>query len=174
VVLGAGPIGLLFTALLAKRVDRVIVVGKRATRLEAAKALGAFATVDAAVEDTVSMVKELTGGEGACAVVECVGRSESWQEAIAMTRKGGEVLLYGGCAAGVHVPIDARRVHYEALTLKGAFHFAPKDVREALELLSTAALPVSKLITDELPLGELAQAITRLEEGECLKLAILP
>jgi len=44
-----------------------------------------------------------------------------------MTRKGGEALFYGGCAAGVKVPVDARRVHYEALTLKGAFHFRPSD-----------------------------------------------
>jgi L-iditol 2-dehydrogenase len=174
VVLGAGPIGQLFVALLARRVPRVVVVGKRATRLQAALDLGAKATVDAAEPDVVGRVKALTNGEGACAVVECVGRSESWQEAVAMTRKGGEVLLYGGCASGTQVPIDARKVHYEALTLKGAFHFAPRDVREAFELLSAHALPVGRLISDELPLARLSEAIARLEEGECLKLAIRP
>jgi L-iditol 2-dehydrogenase len=175
VVLGAGPIGLLFVALLKRKgVPRVIALGKKATRLEAARALGADDVVDAAKEDPVARIRELTSGEGAAAVVECVGRPESWEEAVALARKGGEVLFYGGCAAGVKVPIDARRVHYEALTLKGAFHFAPRDVRESLELLSSGSLRLGRLISDELPLGKLHEAIQRLEEGECLKLAIRP
>ena len=72
------------------------------------------------------------------------------------------------------VPVDARRVHYEALTLKGAFHFRPRDVRESFELLTSGALPVERLISDELPLEQLETAIARLEAGEALKLAIRP
>lgn len=175
VVLGAGPIGLLFVALLKRKgVPRVICVGKKQTRLVAASALGADVVVDAARENSLERVKELTGGEGAAAVVECVGRPESWEEAVAMTRKGGEALFYGGCAAGVRVPIDAQRVHYEAITLKGAFHFSPRDVREALDLLASGSLRLGSLISDELPLEKLHEAIRRLEEGEVLKLAIRP
>lgn len=173
-VLGLGPIGLLFVALLKKKgVPRVIAFGRHATRLAAAKALGADELVEAD-EQGVERVKALTSGEGAAAVVECVGRPETWETAVAMTRKGGEALFYGGCAAGVKVPVDARRVHYEALTLKGAFHFRPADVRESFELLATRALPVAKLVSDELPLARLQEAIDRLEQGECLKLAIKP
>jgi L-iditol 2-dehydrogenase len=175
VVLGLGPIGLLFIALLKKKgVPRVIAVGKHATRLAAARALGADDVVDAATVKGERGVLELTQGEGAAAVVECVGRPETWEEAIAMTRKGGEALFYGGCAAGVRVPVDARRVHYEALTLKGAFHFTPDNVRESLDLLASGAIPVGKLVSDELPLTKLLEAIARLEAGECLKLAIKP
>ncbi|MBI3723156.1 zinc-binding dehydrogenase [bacterium] len=179
VVLGAGPIGLLFVALLKKKgVPRVIAVGKKKTRLDAARALGASETVDAEEiaerAAIVERVRSLTSGEGAAAVIECVGRAESWEDAVSMTRKGGEALFYGGCAAGTRVPIDARRVHYEALTLKGAFHFSPRDVREAFDLLRDGALPVGKLVSDELPLTQLHQAIERLEAGECLKLAIRP
>jgi L-iditol 2-dehydrogenase len=177
-VLGVGPIGLLFIALLKKKgVPRVIAVGKKRARLEAARGLGADTLVD--IEDetqgpVVERVRSLTQGEGAAAVVECVGRPESWEDAVSMTRKGGEALFYGGCAAGVRVPIDARRVHYEALTLKGAFHFAPRDVREAFDLLRSNVLPVGKLVSDELPLTQLHAAIERLERGDCLKLAIKP
>jgi L-iditol 2-dehydrogenase len=173
-VVGLGPIGLLFVALLKKKgVPRVMALGRHETRLQAARDLGADEVVEADAT-ALQRVKELTGGEGAAAVVECVGRPETWEEAVAMTRKGGEALFYGGCAAGVKVPIDARRVHYEALTLKGAFHFSPRDVREAFDLLSARALPVSRLVSDELPLTKLHEAIDRLEKGECLKLAIKP
>lgn len=174
VVLGLGPIGLLFVALLKKKgVPRVIAVGRHQPRLDAARALGADDVVDATTP-AVDRVRALTGGEGAASVVECVGRPDTWEEGVAMSRKGGEVLFYGGCASGTKVPVDAHRVHYEALTLKGAFHFTPRDVREAFQLLAGGALPVSRLVSDELPLHRLHEAIERLEKGECLKLAIKP
>jgi L-iditol 2-dehydrogenase len=174
VVLGLGPIGLLFIALLKRKgVPRVIALGRHEARLAAARALGADDLVPAD-DSAVEKIKALTGGEGAAAVVECVGRPETWELAVSLARKGGEALFYGGCAAGVKVPVDARRVHYEALTLKGAFHFTPRDVREAFELLATRALPVDALVSDELPLAKLHEAIERLEQGECLKLAIKP
>ncbi len=152
----------------------MIAVGKHAPRLNAAKLLGADELVDAAQGSSIERVRELTEGEGAAAVVECVGQPATWEEAVSMTRKGGEALFYGGCAAGVRVPVDARRVHYEALTLKGAFHFTPRDVRESLELLASGRLPVAKLVTGEFPLEKLHDAINVLETGDCLKLAITP
>jgi L-iditol 2-dehydrogenase len=175
-VMGAGPIGLLFVALLKLRgVPRVVVLGKRAVRLQAATALGADAVVDLDQhrEDPVAAVRSLAP-HGVCAVVECVGRPEAWTMAIDMARKGGEVLLYGGCPSGTTVPLDTRRMHYEALTLKGAFHFTPSDVRIALDLILRRALPLDALISAEYSLDRLDQAFERLLEGNCLKLAIRP
>lgn len=179
VVVGAGPIGLLFVALLARRgVPRVIVAGRHAARLEAALAMGAADAIDlgdaASDPDALSRAIRARVPDGACAVVECVGRPEAWQGAIAGARKGGEVLLYGGCAAGTQVPVDAHRLHYDALTLKGAFHFTPSDVRAALDLLTRRALPLGRLVSDEVPLERLQDALDALVRGEALKLAIVP
>lgn len=173
-VLGSGPIGLLYVALLRLRgVPRVVVVGKRRTRLDAALALGASQAIDLEAMDPKEALRAVAP-EGACTVVECVGRPEAWVLAAELARKGGEVLLYGGCAAGTKVPFDAHRIHYDALTLKGAFHFAPADVRVALDLLRRRALPLEGLIDGRYPLERLGEAFARLEQGECLKLAIVP
>lgn len=179
VVVGAGPIGLLFVALLVRRgVPRVLVAGRHAGRLEAARALGAADAIDlgarAAEPEALARAVRARVPEGACAVVECVGRPEAWQGAVASVRKGGEVLLYGGCAAGTRVPVDAHRLHYDALTLKGAFHFTPSDVRAALDLLTRRALPLAGLITAEVPLERLQEALEAVGRGEALKLAIVP
>lgn len=178
VVVGAGPIGLLFVALLARRGGpRVVVVGRHAGRLEAARALGATDTIDLQdAADPAALARAVRGllPHGAAAVVECVGRPEAWQGAIASARKGGEVLLYGGCAAGTQVPVDAHRLHYDALTLKGAFHFTPSDVRVALDLLARRELPLGRLVSDEVPLERLQDALDALVRGEALKLAIVP
>ncbi|HBP21124.1 MAG TPA: hypothetical protein DEA08_25475 [Planctomycetes bacterium] len=176
-VLGAGPIGLLFVALLAQRgVPQIVVVGKRKNRLSAARALGADEVIDLdEVEDPGAAVRDLTSGFGACTVVECVGRPEAWSQAMDYARKGGEVLFYGGCAAGTQVPLDTYRMHYDALTLKGAFHFSPSDVRIALDLLVSRGLPgIDALITGQLPLERLQDALEELLAGRAIKLAIAP
>jgi L-iditol 2-dehydrogenase len=178
VVLGAGPIGLLFVALLARRgVPRIIVAGRRRLRLDAALALGAHDVLDidegGALGDLRARLHALVPG-GACTVVECVGRPEAWSAAMACVRKGGEVLFYGGCASGTTVPMDTRQVHYDALTLKGAFHFTPSDVRIALDLLARRALPLERLVTGEVPLARLQEAFDALVAGSAIKLAIVP
>ncbi|RMG13088.1 MAG: alcohol dehydrogenase [Planctomycetota bacterium] len=174
-VLGAGPIGLLYVALLKRRgVPRVVVLGKRATRLAAARALGADEVLDLdASSDPLASIRALAP-EGVCAAVECVGRTEAWQLAEASLRKGGEVLFYGGCPGGSSISLDTRRVHYDALTLKGAFHFTPSDVRIALDLIRRRALPLDRVVSGEYPLARLGEAFETLQGGECLKLAIRP
>lgn len=173
-VLGSGPIGLLYVALLKQRaVPRVVVLGKRRTRLDAALALGADVALDLEAGEARDLVEAAVPG-GPCTVVECVGKPEAWLMAADLVRKGGEVLLYGGCAAGTKVPFDAQRIHYDALTLKGAFHFSPADVRVALDLIRRRALPLEQLVDGRYPLGRLDEAFARLEAGECLKLAIVP
>ena len=75
---------------------------------------------------------------------------------------------------GTQVPMDTRRMHYEALTLKGAFHFTPSDVRIALDLILRGALPLDTLVTGEVGLDRLEEAFGAMIRGECIKLAILP
>ena len=111
---------------------------------------------------------------GVCCVVECVGRPTAWTMAMDLVRKGGEVMFYGGCAAGTTIPMDARRMHYDALTLKGAFHFTPSDVRIALDLILRRVLPLDAIVSDEYSLARLPEAFDTLLGGECLKLAIRP
>jgi L-iditol 2-dehydrogenase len=174
VVLGAGPMGQLFVSLLKLQgVPNVVVVGKRERRLRAARQMGADHVFDLAHVDGETAVRELVPS-GACSVIECVGRPEAWLQAIAMVRKGGEVLLYGGCAAGTTVPVDAGRLHYDGLTLKGIFHFAPADVRIALDLIKSRRLALDGLFTGDYELAQLSDVFARLDQGDCLKLTVSP
>jgi len=176
-VMGAGPIGLLYVSLLKQRGVRVAMLGKRPRRLAAAKALGADLVLDLAQleGDVPQAVREAVGGEGPCTVVECVGRPVAWEQAVAMVRAGGEALFYGGCPGGSTVALDTRRVHYDALTLKGAFHFTPGDVRRALDLLVRGALDLTPLVTGETPLSALAETLESLSNGaDEVKLAVVP
>jgi L-iditol 2-dehydrogenase len=173
--LGDGPISLLFMQVaLLRGAGRVVVIGHHPDRLELARALGADATANALVTDPREAVRATTDGLGADSVVECVGRPEAWGQAVQLARKGGEVLLFGGCEKGSEVRLDTERVHYDEITVKGGFHYTPDSVRRAWELICGGTVALDPLITHRMGLGELPAAFERLRRREAVKVAIVP
>ena len=59
------------------------------------------------------------------------------------------------------MPVDSYRLHYEALTLRGAFHHRPRDVRAALDLLGRAASSIAPLLTHEFALADVVEPLQR-------------
>ena len=80
-------------------------------------------------------------------MIEAAGTEESWRDALALVRPGGTVLFFGGLERGASIAVDAYRLHYEELTLRGAFHHTPATVRAALVFLARGAYPWGRLIT---------------------------
>ncbi len=118
------------------------------------------------------VVWEWTGGRGADIVVESVGRPEVWEAAPSLAAVGGEVLLYGGCAAGTRASFDTYRVHYDEVDLKGAFHYGTEDVRNAYDLLASGRVRVAPLITHKRPLARLEEALELALSRVAVKVAI--
>ena len=177
VVLGAGPVGLMFIQLAARAGAHVPAAGKGERRLHAAQACGAERTFDLAqMQDPVHALREATPeGRGADVCIEAVGRPQAWSQAISGVRPGGRVLLFGGCPAGTEVPLDTRRMHYDELTLLSVFHHTPQAVRKALGYLADGAVRPELLITREAPLRELPEILRRmLTDQDAVKTAIVP
>lgn len=175
-VIGHGPIGLMLTRLAKLKGARVIVVGRNPFKLDKACQFGADDLVDiTAVPDPVEAVRSLTPGRrGADVVIEAVGLPETWEQAIATTRPGGLVNLFGGCKSGTHIKVDTRRLHYDELDIIGVFHHTPHYVRAALSLISNGQLDADALITHEMELENLEEALQLMTSGETLKVAITP
>jgi L-iditol 2-dehydrogenase len=175
-IIGHGPIGLMLARLAGLKGARVIVVGRNPFKLEKARQFGADEVVDiTAVPDPVGAVRGLTpGGRGVDVAIEAVGLPETWEQAIAMTRPGGLVNLFGGCKSGTSIRVDTRRLHYDELHIIGVFHHTPRHVRSALSLISEGQIDADALITHEMPLEWLEDALHLMESGASLKVAILP
>ena len=156
-ILGAGPIGLMLAACVADAGGRPEVVGGRAERRALVPEFGG-ATGD---------------GERADVVIEAAGTDEAWQRALELVRPGGTVLYFGGREAGAELRVDAFRLHYEELTLRGAFHHAPRHVRAALAFLASGAYPWERLITHRIRLEEVA-ALLADPPRDYLKAAVIP
>jgi len=139
-VLGAGPIGLMLSACVADTGGHPVIVGGRAERRALAPEFGAVPG----------------DGRGADVAIEATGTEDGWRDAVALVRPGGTVVLFGGLPGGAEVPLDATRVHYEELTLRGAFHHTPRTVRAALAFLASGARPWERLLTHEVGLEGVA------------------
>jgi L-iditol 2-dehydrogenase len=72
------------------------------------------------------------------------------------------------------VALDTRRVHYEELTLVGAFHHTPDLIRQAVTLLETGALNPEGLLTHRMGLEGVPSALDLMARGRALKVLIEP
>ncbi len=175
VVIGAGPVGLLQAAALKEYgVKKVILAGRHRIRLAVGLTLGADTVIDVDKSDLLKEVLAETGSRGADLVIESTGRPDVWESTLSLVRKGGNILLFGGCPDGSRACFDTTRLHYDEITLKGVFHFTPSAVKKASEMLTSGQINVKPLITAELPLRELPRAFELLTAGEGIKYAIIP
>jgi L-iditol 2-dehydrogenase len=170
-VLGLGAMGLLFAQLLPfyTRAARA-GAGRRPATLELARRFGLNPVWQVG---TVPLHEQPGTGNFDC-VLECTGNLEGWQTAVEQAAPGGQVLLFGGLPRGTSFPVDSYRLHYEDLRLVGSFHFSPRDVARAREFLLAGRLELDPLISSCLPLGQLPEAMRRLQEGDGIQYAIDP
>jgi L-iditol 2-dehydrogenase len=164
-VLGAGPIGLMFVALAKQLGWEVTVAGRRAPRLEAARRLGADRVID--IGDGRALVTKIREASKAHfdAVIEAVGVPEVWEASVHLVRKGGTVNFFGGCPAGTTVTLDTTVIHYSDLTLLASFHHTPRTIRRALEFIEKGVIRAAEFVDGECPLSRLPQLFQSMAAG---------
>jgi len=172
-IVGDGAFGILHALLLRERGVEPILVGRRAERLAVARTYG-LDPIDARASDAGEAVRERTGGRGADAVIECTGTQIAWEWAPSLVRRGGTISLFGGLPSGMTVTFAAGRLHYDELRIVSPFHFTPRAVRVAYELLRDKRIDVLALVTHTYALGEIADAFALLDAGEGMKACIEP
>lgn len=176
VVIGVGPIGLMFVRLLALRNCRVIAIGRRKPQLDRAIRLGAQVAISINDEkDIVAAVRRETASYGADVVIEAVGTPETWQQAILMLRRGGVANFFGGCPTDTVVKLDTQLMHYSELTCMASFHHTPAHVRKALEAVIAGYITAHDFVTGEEPLSNLNEVLShQLHQNGAVKTAIIP
>jgi L-iditol 2-dehydrogenase len=177
IVIGGGPIGLMFVQVAKAIGCNVVSVVKRDSQVAAAKRMGAHDVVQITnVKDPIEAIRAVTPEKrGGDVVIEAVGRPEAWEWATEMVRKGGTVNFFGGCATGTKVQLDTNRLHYSEITLKATFHHTPDTVRRAFGLIAEKKIRSTDYITGEAPLSRLQQVLRHmLNRNGDIKTAIIP
>jgi L-iditol 2-dehydrogenase len=182
VVIGAGPIGLMFMHVAELAGVHVIAVVKREDQVAAATLFGARSVVHiGSVDDPIAAARALTPeGRGADVVIEAVAIPTTWEWAVEIVRKGGVVNFFGGPPSGTQVQLDTNRIHYGDITLKASFHHTPATCRTAFDLVTSGRFKCADYITGSATLQDVptlfASMMNRNRNGTSrdIKTAVFP
>jgi L-iditol 2-dehydrogenase len=164
-IIGSGPIGLMFVCLLKHAGCEVTVAGRGESRLKTAKQLGANRVIEVVDRTQTPVICRDPTGRGYDLVIEAVGQPATWESAVQLVRKGGTVNFFGGCAAGTSVQFDTSLIHYSNLRLLASFHHTPRTIREALSLIEERVVPAASFIDGECTLDELPVLFKSMSSG---------
>jgi L-iditol 2-dehydrogenase len=164
-VLGAGPIGLMFTAVARYLGCHVTIAGRRKRRLETARRLGAQQVIDIGNEPNVVEVIRRLSSTRFDMVIEAVGKPEAWEAAVQLVRKGGTVNFFGGCPSGTNVILDTGLLHYSNLTLLASFHHTPRTIRKGLDFIESGVIHSGDFVDGTSSLSELPNLFKTMAEG---------
>ena len=174
-VVGQGPIGLLFNRLLALRGATVSACDPLELRRRIGRRFGArrtFPTMEA-IEDPV---KRMTRGRGLDAVVLAAPSDPAFCQAQKQVRGGGAILVFAHTVRGNGTPVDLGRVCVDEQRILGSYSsdFTLQD--EVARLVFSRALDVRPLITHRYPLTGAAAAIERAAtpSADTLKVVVEP
>ncbi|HEX7737836.1 MAG TPA: alcohol dehydrogenase catalytic domain-containing protein [Ktedonobacteraceae bacterium] len=177
-ILGAGPLGLLLTAVASQKGARVISTGSGTERLALAHQFGADVVIDISnlsiEEQRAAILRETERGRGVDVAIEAVGLPATWELAATLARPGGLVNFFGGCASGTRVGLETQPLHYSEMTFKGVFHHTPAYFARALELITSGRIDVEALVTARRPLASLLDVFGLLQDKQGVKYALIP
>ncbi len=164
-VIGTGPIGLMFVALARKLGCSVTAAGRGEVRLQMARRLGADCVIDIAGQPDLVRAIRVAATAPFDVVIEAVGKPEVWEAATKLVRKGGLVNFFGGCPTGATVSLDTALIHYSNLTLLASFHHTPRTIRRALEWIEAGVIRADDFVDGECPLTQLPQLFKTMAAG---------
>lgn len=169
-VLGGGPIGLLYTMIFKAAGARVVVSEPSEHRARLAAAVGADVVLDPGDGDIPAATRELTDGRGADVCVESVGMLLG--DAIRAARKGGKVLVFGVNERAV-AEFAVTEIVYSELHLHGVY-IAKGTFPLAVELLTRNEIGFDRLLTHDFGFADAMQAVETTRSGEAVKTLLVP
>ncbi len=151
-VLGQGPIGLMFTMLVNRTGARVAATDTIPERLELAARCGAQFAWNPRHVDIASEIKKLTAGRGADQVIVAVPAPGIVDQAMACSRPGARILLFAQTSATERIETSGADICVGERTLFGSYSASVDLQKESANLVFGGELPVEELISHRLPL----------------------
>ena len=154
-ILGQGLVGSLMLQVL-QGIDpqRIIVVDTLPLRCQLAEQLGADVVINAANQDPVAAVKELTDGKGVDLVIDCVGGHagiKSFEQAQEMVRVRGTIQLIA-LYQQAPLQLDSSKIMNKRL-VAGILSDEPRSetMVRALEKIRSGEIQASQMVTHRFP-----------------------
>lgn len=166
-VVGDGAVGL-SAVLAAKRLgaERIIALSRNPPRQAVAREFGATDILAERGDAVIELIKQMTGGLGVEAALECVGTAESMATAFAIARSGSVVGAVGA-PHDVVVPIDA--VIFRNVGLRGGVAPARKYIPELLPDVLAGRINPGRVFDFETDLDHIVDGYAAMDERRAIK-----
>lgn len=156
VILGGGCIGLVtLLALRAMGLSKITVVDLFDIRLDKARELGAWATVNARNTDAIAEVARLHDGIGPDLVFETAGSTVTAAQTIRMAKRGGTIMIVGNVTG--NTPVDFQLATNKELTIKTNFRYS-NIYPTTIDAVASGRIDVRSIISRHYPLAEAPRA----------------
>lgn len=170
-VVGDGAVGL--CAILASKqlgAGKIILLSTHEDRAKIGRKFGATDIVNARGDKAFKEVRKLTADAGADCVLECVGTRESWQEALAIVRKGGRI----GWVGIPHdvPPINLEDMFSENIGIMGGKAPSASLIPELLPEVLSGKLDASAIFTKTINLSQIAEGYEAMDKRKAIKVMI--
>ena len=174
-VIGQGPIGLILATLAKRAGARVITTDLYPARLTMASSFGLTQTIDASKADAGQMVRGMTEGRGADAVILAVGGNGLIRPAMDAARPGGRILLFAQTVRS-EATIDPAVVCVDEKTLLGSYSASADLQEESVRFVMNREMDLERLISHRFPLERAVEALNLAAhpQPDSMKIVIQP
>ncbi|QVI19484.1 S-(hydroxymethyl)mycothiol dehydrogenase [Nocardia tengchongensis] len=154
----------------------IVAVDLDERKLEWATGFGATHTVNAAKEDAVERVQELTDGFGADVVIDAVGRPETWKQAFYARDLAGTVVLVGVPTPDMTLEMPLIDFFSRGGSLKSSWYgdcLPSRDFPYLIELYKQGRLDLDGFVSETIALDEVEAAFTKMHHGDVLRSVVV-
>ncbi|MGV0905066.1 S-(hydroxymethyl)mycothiol dehydrogenase [Mycolicibacter sinensis] len=176
-VIGCGGVGdaaIAGAALVGAR--RIIAVDTDDTKLDWARGFGATDTINAATQDPVEIIQELTDGFGADVVIDAVGRPETWKQAFYARDLAGTVVLVGVPTPDMRLDMPLIDFFSHGGSLKSSWYgdcLPERDFPTLISLYLQGRLPLEKFVSERIGLDDIEEAFEKMHDGKVLRSVVM-
>lgn len=170
-ITGAGPIGIMATAVARHAGARHIVVTDiNPKRLELARRMGATLAIDPRAEPLAQVQQRLGMKEGFDVGLEMSGSPLALEEMLDNLCHGGKIAMLG--IPSKPLAIDWRKVIFNMITIKGIYGREMYGTWYLMTVMLESGLDISPVITHRLPWYEYEQGFAAMRSGDAAKVVL--
>ncbi len=157
-VMGQGPIGLIFTMMLAQRGCQVVATDTIPARLDLSRQSGAFLSLDPRKSDVNAELKRLTENRGADLVFVATAVPGLVEQALTASRPGARICLFAQTSDKERIDLSGSSICVGERMLFGSYSASVDLQKQSADLVFSRALPVKLLISHRVPLANIKDA----------------
>jgi L-iditol 2-dehydrogenase len=159
VILGQGPIGLLFTMLVKRTGATMVATDTMPFRRQLSERFGAVLAADPSDPNLRDRILDMTGGRGADVVIVAASAQGIVGQAVSYTRPGARILLFAQTSHQERIELSGADICVGERVLCGSYSASVDLQKESAGLVFGGELPIDELISHRFALNEIRSGI---------------